>query len=132
MLFGETLPWSIRGMWVNVLDTGGHQAPHIHANSFISVVAYLTRPHPSTLTVFLRRLGGSEFVFSNHNKNASINPFNGEKWIVPTIDPGDVILFPSYLLHQVPTNRGERRITIAFNAVPSRLDNWGYKVRFSG
>ena len=32
----------------------------------------------------------------------------------------------------VPPNAGERRITLAFNAIPARLDSWGYTVGFSG
>src|SRR5215467_10681183 len=42
LLFGERLGWSVKEMWVNVLDTGGRQAMHNHANSFISGVVYLT------------------------------------------------------------------------------------------
>ena len=38
LLFGERLGWSLKEMWVNVLDTGGRQAMHNHANSFISGV----------------------------------------------------------------------------------------------
>src|SRR5262245_47584217 len=33
LLFGERLGWSLKEMWVNVLDTGGRQAMHNHANS---------------------------------------------------------------------------------------------------
>jgi hypothetical protein len=33
-LFGERLPWALKEMWVNVLDSGGRQAMHNHANSF--------------------------------------------------------------------------------------------------
>jgi hypothetical protein len=47
-------------------------------------------------------------------------------------EPGDVVLFPSFLLHAVPTNPGERRISLAFNAIPTQLDSWGYKISFSG
>ena len=46
LLFGERLGWSLKEMWVNVLDTGGRQAMHNHANSFISGVVYLTPTHP--------------------------------------------------------------------------------------
>jgi len=41
-LFGERIGWLLKEMWVNVLDTGGRQAMHNHANSFVSGVAYLT------------------------------------------------------------------------------------------
>jgi len=50
-LFGERIGWSLKEMWVNVLETGGHQAMHNHANSFISGVLYLTRTHPGAQTV---------------------------------------------------------------------------------
>ena len=45
--------------------------------------------------------------------------------------PGDLVLFPSYLLHEVPLNHGDLRITLAFNAIPSRLDAWGYAIGLS-
>src|SRR5262245_36517886 len=51
LLFGERLGWSLKEMWVNVLDTGGHQAMHNHANSFISGVVYLTPTHLESRTV---------------------------------------------------------------------------------
>jgi ectoine hydroxylase-related dioxygenase (phytanoyl-CoA dioxygenase family) len=47
-------------------------------------------------------------------------------------EPGDVVLFPSYLMHAVPTNPGGRRITMAFNAIPTHLDSWGYRISFAG
>src|SRR3712207_691923 len=40
LLFGERLGWSLKEMWVNVMETGGRQAMHNHANSFISGVVY--------------------------------------------------------------------------------------------
>src|ERR1700722_6697381 len=36
LMFGQRLNWGIKEMWVNVLDPGGQQAMHNHANSFIS------------------------------------------------------------------------------------------------
>lgn len=131
VLFGETLAWQIKEVWVNVLEPGGRQAIHTHANSFVSGVFYLTAPDPSARLVFHRSLGGTGFIFGNTNPNARINQFNGGKWMVPEIGAGDLVMFPSYLLHEVPVNQGERRITIAFNAIPDRLDNFGYAIRFA-
>jgi uncharacterized protein (TIGR02466 family) len=131
LLFGEQLQWSIKEIWVNVLEAGGRQAVHTHANSFISGVVYLTRSHPSANIVFHKSLGGRDFIFSNHNKNARIGPYNGSKWVMPEISAGDLVLFPSYLLHEVPTNQGEQRISISFNAIPRQLDNFGYAIKFS-
>src|ERR1043165_9632953 len=131
-LFGERLSWLLKEMWVNVLDTGGRQAMHNHANSFISGVAYLTRTHPEARTVFMRPLGGSDFSFKNDHAGVHTGPYNADKWISMPPEPGDVVLFPSYLLHAVPTNPGERRISLAFNAIPTHLDSWGYTISFSG
>jgi hypothetical protein len=132
LMFGEQLGWALKEMWVNVLDTGGRQAMHNHANSFISGVVYLTPTHADARTVFMKSPGGSEFTFKNDHPAVNAGPYNADKWISPAPDPGDVVLFPSYLMHTVPVNPGGRRITLAFNAIPTHLDSWGYRVSFSG
>ena len=131
LLFGERLEWSIKEIWANVLETGGHQAMHNHANSFISGVIYLTFSDPSASTVFMKGPGGRDFAFSNANPRTVMGPFNADKWIAPDVAPGDMVLFPSYLLHEVPPNQGGQRISLAFNAIPQRLDSWGYSMGFS-
>jgi hypothetical protein len=132
LLFGEQLGWSLKEMWVNVLDTGGRQAMHNHANSFISGVVYLTPTHPDARTVFMKAPGGTDFTFKHDHANVRTGPYNADKWIGPQPLPGDVVLFPSYLMHAVPLNPGDRRITLAFNAIPTHLDSWGYRIAFSG
>jgi uncharacterized protein (TIGR02466 family) len=132
LLFGERLGWSLKEMWVNILDRGGKQAMHNHANSFISGVIYLTPTHPDARTVFMKPLGGTRFEFKNDHEGVTTGAFNADKWVSMPPEPGDTVFFPSYLLHAVPTNPGERRITLAFNAIPTRLDSWGYKIEFSG
>ena len=132
LLFGERMGWSVKEMWVNVLDTGGRQAMHNHANSFISGVLYLTPTHPEAQTVFMKSPGGTDFAFKNDHARMSPGPFSADKWVSPAPQPGDLVLFPSYLMHAVPPNPGERRISLAFNAIPTRLDSWGYTIAFSG
>jgi uncharacterized protein (TIGR02466 family) len=132
LMFGEQLGWSLKEMWVNVLHTGGRQAMHNHANSFISGIIYLTRTHSDARTVFMKTPGGTDFSFKNDHADVSTGPYNADKWISMQPEPGDVVLFPSYLLHAVPANPGERRVTLAFNAIPARLDSWGYRISFAG
>jgi uncharacterized protein (TIGR02466 family) len=132
LLLGERLGWSIKEMWVNVLDTGGRQAMHNHANSFASGVVYLTPTHPETQTVFMKSPGGTDFVFRNDHARTTPGPYNADKWVSPAPEPGDMLLFPSYLMHAVPPNPGPRRISLAFNAIPARIDSWGYAISFSG
>jgi len=132
LMFGEELGWALKEMWVNVLDTGGRQAMHNHANSFISGVVYLTHTHPDARTVFMKSPGGTDFTFKNDHAAVTTGTYNADKWISMAPEPGDVVLFPSYLMHAVPMNTGGRRITLAFNAIPTHLDSWGYRISFSG
>lgn len=131
-LFGESLPWGLKEMWVNVLDAGGRQAMHNHANSFASGVLYLTPTHPASQTVFMKSPGGAEFLFKNDHPGMSPNEFCADKWVSPAPEPGDLVLFPSYLMHAVPPNQGDRRITLSFNALPAALKSWDYNIRFGG
>jgi len=131
LLFGERMGWSLKEMWVNVLRTGGHQAMHNHANSFISGVVYLTPTHTSARTVFMKSPGGADFLFKNDHAGMVAGPYNAEKWVSPEPAPGDMVLFPSYLMHAVPPNAGGQRITLSFNAIPARLESWGYFIKFS-
>ena len=129
-LFGQSLSWTIKEMWLNVMQTGGRQAIHTHANSFVSGVLYLSDCHPASNTLFIRSLGGQGYVFANTHAKAAVGPFNAEKWRGPDPAPGDLVMFPSSLLHEVPVNRGGLRVTLAFNAIPDRLDAWGYSISF--
>jgi len=131
LMFGQRLGWAIKEMWVNVLETGGLQAMHNHANSFVSGVVYLTTTHPDSQTVFMKSPGGTEFVFKNEHADITPTPFNADRWVSPAPAPGDLVLFPSYVVHGVPANQGARRITLSFNAIPGGLDSWGYTIKFS-
>jgi uncharacterized protein (TIGR02466 family) len=131
-LFGEKLGWALKEMWVNVLETGGRQAMHNHANSFVSGVVYLTKTHPDSRTVFMKSPGGTDWIFRNDHARVAATEYSADKWVSPDPEPGDLVLFPSYLMHAVPPNRGDRRVSLAFNAIPSRLDSWGYAIGFQG
>ena len=131
LLFGDRFGWTVKEMWTNVLEPGGSQSMHAHANSFASGIIYLTPSHASAHTVFIRNPGGNEFSFRHNTPTARMGPFNAGKWVTPDIEPGDLVLFPSYLLHEVPRNQGGQRISLAFNAIPDRLDSAGYTVGFA-
>ena len=131
LLFGEKLRWTVKEMWTNVLETGGSQTLHAHANSFASGVFYLTPSHPACKTVFVRPPGGSDFSFRHHTRTAAMGRFNAGKYVLPEAEPGDLVLFPSYLYHEVPRNPGDQRITVSFNAIPDSLDCWGYRINFT-
>jgi uncharacterized protein (TIGR02466 family) len=127
LLFAERLDWLVKEAWMNVLETGGSQFMHTHANSFVSGIVYLTTPHPSAHTMFRKPGGGSEFIFKN---DVPLDHFSSDTWLFRDAVAGDLLLYPSYLSHGVPPNEGGRRVTLAFNAIPNRLDSLGYRIRF--
>jgi ectoine hydroxylase-related dioxygenase (phytanoyl-CoA dioxygenase family) len=88
--------------------------------------------HAGSQTVFMKSSGGTEFLFKNEHANVAAGMFNVDRWIAPAPAAGDLVLFPSYLMHAVPPNQGERRITLSFNAIPAALESWGYAIKFSG
>lgn len=130
LMFGQDLRWNVKEAWLNVLQPGGSQYMHSHANSFASGVIYLTPQHESSRTVFLRSMGGGSFVFKNEGEGVEMNPYNADRWIMPEVAPGDMVLYPSYLIHGVPPNQGPQRMTLAFNATPNQLNSHGYQIRF--
>lgn len=128
ILFAKPLDWTVKEIWMNVLDPGGSQFMHTHANSFVSGIFYVTTPHPSAATLFRKPSGGGEFIFKN---DVPMGHYSADTWRVPEPKAGDLVLYPSYLLHGVPPNEGPQRVTVAFNAIPNQLDSLGYRIGFT-
>ena len=129
LLLGDVLEWKIKEIWSNVSEKGGHQHVHNHANSFISGIIYISKAHESSRTVFHRQIGHNTFTFTHASETSVVNQFNAELWTIPNAESGDVLLFPSYLYHEVPTNKGTTRISVAFNAIPREIRSHDYSVR---
>ena len=127
-LLGDDFDWTVKEMWMNVLEPGGSQFMHTHANSIVSGIIYLCDLHPSARTIFSRGAGGNDFVFKHDIAEGKANQYNAERWMVPEVGPGDLVLYPSYLLHGVPPNQGPQRISLALNAIPDRLKSFGYEI----
>jgi hypothetical protein len=93
-------------MWVNVLDTAVAKRCTITPTASSPASSYLTPTHPEARTVFMKSPGGTDFAFKNDHAGVVTGPYNADKWISPTPEPGDLVLFPSYLMHAVPPNPG--------------------------
>ncbi|MEM1232244.1 MAG: putative 2OG-Fe(II) oxygenase [Pseudomonadota bacterium] len=127
LLFAKEQPWYVKELWLNVLETGGSQFLHTHANSFASGILYLQQPADASHTMFRRNSGGGEFIFRN---DIPAGHFSSDTFFLDDVSAGDLVLYPSYLMHGVPPNEGAQRITLAFNAIPDELDSLGYRIRF--
>jgi uncharacterized protein (TIGR02466 family) len=94
----------IQDSWWNHYNLGGYTLPHNHPGSIISGAFYVSG-------------------CSNQNNIAFFNPISGENIIsnnsfnVYEPKDGDLILFPSYLLHTTTPSTTENRNVISFNTM---------------
>lgn len=98
--------------WVNFTKPGEFHHVHSHNNSFLSGVFYIRSDAETDKIVFHKQ----------ENSGLSIdlpatewNSYNSKTWWYP-VGTGDIILFPSNLVHEVPkTTSDSDRISLAFN-----------------
>lgn len=100
--------------WMNANPKGGFNAPHTHPGAHWSGVYYVAQPEIET-----GNSGMIEFIDPRSDlpnwRILKAPPFRMKKKLRPT--PGEMILFPSYLVHWVyPNDADEERWSIAFNA----------------
>lgn len=100
--------------WMNANPAMGFNAPHTHPGAHWSGVYYVSQPE-----VEQGNSGMIEFIDPRTDlpswRILDAPPFRMKKKFRPM--PGDMILFPSYLVHWVyPNETSQERVTIAFNA----------------
>lgn len=104
---------SMSHCWVNVMPKGAQHTLHIHPLSVISGTYYLQIPKGCSAIKFEDpRLG---FLMNTPNLKAK-SQFKNKRFINVEPSEGDVVLFESWLRHEVPRNQTEEpRISISFN-----------------
>lgn len=118
--FAKELEYDLQGrklvmdsLWINILPPGGIHTSHIHPHSVISGTYYVTIPEgASALKLEDPRLG---FMMAAPPRKAKAKPENRQfAYMKPA--PGTVLLWESWLRHEVPLNEAEaERISISFN-----------------
>lgn len=118
--FVEELDFDLEGrnlkledLWINILPEGGNHSAHIHPNSVISGTTYISMPSGSSAIKFEDPRHSMMMAAPSRIKDAKeyLKPFI---YVNPSI--GDVLLWESWLRHEVPANNSsEERISISFN-----------------
>jgi hypothetical protein len=89
-----TIPY-ITQSWLNYTETNQYHHKHAHPNSLLSAVLYINADEKFDIKKW--------------------NNFNSISWWFP-VKTGDVVIFPSSLIHSVETKKGDNtRISLAFN-----------------
>jgi uncharacterized protein (TIGR02466 family) len=118
--FAKDLAFDLKGgrlkldsMWVNVLKPGAAHSGHIHPHSVISGTVYVaTPPGASALKLEDPRLP----LMMAAPPRLSEAPETARPFVYLTPEPGTVLMWESWLRHEVPANRAKtERISISFN-----------------
>ncbi|WP_210485039.1 TIGR02466 family protein [Microvirga antarctica] len=118
--FAKEVEYDLKGrklvldsLWINILPPGGVHTSHIHPHSVVSGTYYVTVPEGAGALKFEDpRLG---FMMASPPRKAKARPENRQfAYMKPK--PGTVLLWESWLRHEVPVNEAEsERISISFN-----------------
>jgi uncharacterized protein (TIGR02466 family) len=104
---------ALDSLWINILPEGGVHTSHIHPHSVISGTTYVAMPK-----------GGAAIKFEDprHAMMMAAPPRKAKaraenrSFLYFTPEAGDVLLWESYLRHEVPLHRAQDdRISISFN-----------------
>ena len=106
-------PLVLNGLWINVLPEGGVHTGHIHPNSVISGTAYVSMPTGASAIKFEDPRLPMMMAAPPKKNDANIGS-QIFSYIKPNM--GDVLLWESWLRHEVPMNLAEEdRISVSFN-----------------
>ncbi len=118
--FADKLDYDLKGhklkldsMWINVLEHLGHHSGHIHPHSVISGTFYVSIPEGASALRFEDpRLG----QLMNTPPRKAKPRQDHEQFVCIAPAPGTVLLWESWLRHEVPINLGDDvRISVSFN-----------------
>ena len=118
--FAKDLAFDLKGgrlrldsLWVNILKPGAAHSGHIHPHSVLSGTVYVTTPPgASALKLEDPRL---PLMMAAPPRRADA-PEDTRAFVYLQPEPGTVLMWESWLRHEVPANRAKaERISISFN-----------------
>jgi uncharacterized protein (TIGR02466 family) len=103
----------LEDIWINILPEGGIHTAHIHPHSVISGTTYVAMPKGASAIKFEDPRHAMMMASPGRIKDAR-RELQSFIYIQP--DVGDVLLWESWLRHEVPMNMAEEdRISVSFN-----------------
>ncbi len=103
----------LEDIWINVLPQGGVHSAHIHPHSVISGTTYVAMPKVTSVIKFEDPRLPMMMAAPARKKDAR-EEMRSFIFVAPEV--GDVLLWESWLRHEVPMNMSEdERISVSFN-----------------
>ncbi len=103
----------LEDLWINILPEGGIHTAHIHPHSVISGTTYVAMPEGTSAIKFEDPRHAMMMAAPVRRKDAREEL---RSFIYETPAVGDVLLWESWLRHEVPMNMSEEdRVSVSFN-----------------
>lgn len=107
----------LEDLWINILPEGGIHTGHIHPHSVISGTTYVSMPSDTSAIKFEDPRLPMMMAAPGRHKDT---PEELRQFVYVKPEMGDVLLWESWLRHEVPMNNAEdERVSVSFNY------NWG-------
>jgi uncharacterized protein (TIGR02466 family) len=104
---------SCNSLWINVMPHGAHHASHLHPHAAVSGTLYAALSRGASAISFEDPRHGLMMAAPLRRKNAR-RDYCSHVTITPS--PGMLLLWESWLRHEVPINRSNGdRISVSFN-----------------
>ncbi|MGX0877960.1 uncharacterized protein (TIGR02466 family) [Roseovarius sp. MBR-154] len=118
--FAEDLEFDLDGralkledIWINILPEGGSHGSHIHPHSVISGTTYVAMPEDAS-ALKLEDPRSARMMAAPARRKQAREDLKTFVYARPQV--GDVLLWESWLRHEVPMNMSEDdRISVSFN-----------------
>ena len=118
--FAEDLEFDLDGralrledIWINILPEGGSHGSHIHPHSVISGTTYVAMPEDAS-ALKLEDPRSARMMAAPTRRKGAREELQTFVYARPQV--GDVLLWESWLRHEVPMNMSEEdRISVSFN-----------------
>lgn len=103
----------LEDLWINILPEGGTHASHIHPHSVISGTTYVSMPDGASALKLEDPRSAMMMAHPPRTKDARQEL---RTFVYQTPKVGDVLLWESFIRHEVPLNMAEKeRISVSFN-----------------
>lgn len=104
---------TLEDIWINILPEGGSHSGHIHPHSVISGTTYVAMPEGASAIRFEDPRAGLMMAAPPRRPDA---PEDRQTFVYVRPKVGEVLLWESWLRHEVPLNTSEDdRISVSFN-----------------
>ena len=113
--FSASMHQIITEAWININQKGHFNYSHDHPGSLFSAVYYVKGGADKGELEFKTPIAPHTYTISNEMVGG-FNAFTGHAMVIPPVT-GDLLIFPSWLLHRVNMSQSEEdRISNAFNS----------------